>query len=271
MALVPIHEFCADLETIMISKLETVLEEYDLSQLTNENMNDKVEVLEAHPIARIGGMKPDQIDLSTLLPAIGVVMMSEDPAQRNVLGVGHASNVGLSKDKFTNVYKSQTTKERWRGGLLVSDTHIDEIDQYFINNPDEEELPHEEKKLIRNTQAKISIWTHHPTITRILRHITRAVIIDLHRELGEVGFKILNFGGVGNLYNYEFGMTLYGFDWNITMFNVVANRKIDTEVIRIKEIEEAVTTLDPALDDEDSNPSFGVLGREDQWVEKDDE
>ena len=253
-----VHDYCGDAISKIVDTLKSTFADYDLSEVTADNVQ-VVNVIDSHPIAIIGGQFVSSGAITAKLPMVGVVMMNDTSSQQ-FLGSGTTVNT-LSKDHFTNAYKNVPIKERWRNGLIVSDSHVGELDAYFETPNDS--LQYEVSKEMRGLAVKISIWSHHPHLNRILSYISRSVIMQFRKELK--GFKLLKYEGVGNLYNYDFGQTLHGFDWNISLENLAQNNVFDINITTIKEIETAVATEDDALDDDTANPQFKALGRDDKY------
>ena len=266
MAKFPVHDYQKDLTCFLMEKIEETLKDIEIKDVLAGNIKgDTIGIVEAHPVAVIGSSYTTEKGIQAPLPVIGVVLMNENDNDKQILGLG-TGQADLSEVDFNDRY-SLATKERWKEGIIIGSEDIQAIDDYFTSLPPEAPrvLPVVASKDIREQNFKISIWSHHPRLTRIIWHIMRCVIMQLKVELADC-FSILKMNGVGNLSNYDFGMTLYGMDWDIMAKQEVRNLDVDTDVKIISGVETAPAVGDDALDEDAANPTFHVSGRADKYL-----
>jgi len=253
-------QFIIDEVKYFIDFITANIAEYKLSELTNGNAGDIPSIQGAHPLAIEYGnalAADEEGNYTSILPAIGVELLDDDLFERQLLGAGY-KNEEVTQDFIDEVSAIQL-KDRFNNGTIMSNTVLNNI-QDAKTAKGSEKLWASSDRYLERISINISIWSEHIEVTRILYMILRSILKRAKRDLSSKGIKNLMIKGQNALYNYEFGTTLFGSEFNLSFINLHKNVEIDTDLETLKIIEHH-------LENEKSGPKLTSIGGEGQYPE----
>jgi hypothetical protein len=261
MANVQFHTFGGDIITIVKGQLEAQIEAMKIHEIFDGAINKKIPIYEAHPISVITSeWNENDADLMARIPCVGIVEMDDDESPKNLMATSVTKIIKANIDAEL----AKSPRARWREGTIASNDTLSTISA-FLDLFDGNELDALTDRELRMTTVKISVWSHHPVAARILKNITRSTIQGLKNTLNK-SYILMSFEGVGNLYNFDFGRILYGWDWNLKFLGTYENIPVDTLVSKIAEIDTGAYIND-TLSKIDSTPRFRESGGDDIYKE----
>ncbi len=255
------HSYGGDLITIVKTQLELQIAAMKIQEIFDGAINKVIPIFEAHPISVLTSEWQDnEKELMARIPCIGIVEMDDDESPKNLM----AASVTTVTKAGIDAELAKTPKDRWREGVIASDEVLNTLSEY-LDSLDGDQINAISDRELRMTTLKISVWSHHPVALRILKNITRSTIQGLKNSLDK-SYTLLSFEGVGNLYNFDFGRILYGWDWNLKFIGAYENIPIDTDILNIKEIDVGAYINDD-VSKFDSTPRFHESGGGDTYKE----
>lgn len=255
------HSYGGDLITIVKALIEAQIVSMNIQEIFDGAINKVIPVFEAHPISVLTSeWQENEKELMARVPCIGIVEMDDDESPRNLM----AASVTTVTKAGIDAELAKSPKDRWREGTVASDATLNALSVY-LDSLDGDQINAISDRDLRMSTLKISVWSHHPVAMRILKNITRSVIQGLKGNLDK-SYVLMSFEGVGNLYNFDFGRILYGWDWNLKFIGTYENIPIDTDVLNINEIDTAAYINDN-VSKFDSTPRFKESGGDDTYKE----
>jgi post-segregation antitoxin (ccd killing protein) len=261
MAQVQFHTYGGDIITIARERLEAQLTAMKIDEIFDGAINKKIPIYEAHPISVLTSeWQENDAELMARVPCIGMVEMDDDESPKNLM----ATSVTKITKADIDAELAKSPKDRWRQGTIASNATLNAVSAYLDTLTDKQ-LDALTDRELRITTLKISVWAHHPVAMRILKNITRSSIQGLKNTLNK-SYVLMSFEGVGNLYNFDFGRILYGWDWNLKLVGSYENIPVDTDVSLIAEIDTGAYIND-TVSKIDSTPRFRESGGGDVYEE----
>jgi len=255
MATIPIVKFAVEEINYFIKYMVDHIAEYGLSELTNNYMGDIPSIQNCHPLAlEYGNMlnADEQGNYTSILPAIGVELTSDDEAGQQFLGSGNR-NEEITQD-FINNESAIDIKNRFSQGSILSKTNLTNL-QAMKTAKGTDKLWSKKMSYLEDVQLAISIWSDHWEITRILYVVVRDLLKRIKHDISKDGVKNLKIKGTGAIYNFEFNTTLYGGEFTITFINTHHQIIVDDSLDTIKSVEESIKSPYP-----ESKPIFKSIG-----------
>jgi len=220
------------------------LPKYKLSELTFGMCADLPSISGAHPLSVEYGNAMnvgENGEFTSILPAIGVELMDDvEPAQQ-LLGAGQRS-FEVTDDYLSSI-ESLTLRSRFRNGVLMADSVLKGLQAAKLDKGGEALWGKMDKFLQQQTVA-ISIWSNHIDVTRNVYLVLRNILKEAKRDLSSQGVKNVNVTGQVALYNFDFGYTLFGAEFNISLLNVHDNISVDSDIGTIKHVDESAIPVD---------------------------
>lgn len=221
--------------------LKNNIEKYKLSELTNKNCGDVPSINGVHPLALEYGnmlLSGDTENYTSILPAIGVELL-DDNESRQLLG--NYFNVEELTQSYIDGIDLIPLKDRFEKGYLMSNTVMQSVkDMKTAKGTDK--LYSKTNLYIQEQSVAVSIWSQHFDITRILYMVVRSLLKRAKLDLSSNGIKNVIVNGQGAIYNYEFGQTLFGAEFQVLFYNAHKNFEVDDSIIEIKNIDEKIGT-----------------------------
>lgn len=83
------------------------------------------------------------------------------------------------------------------------------------------------------TNITAAMWAQHYTVRDSIYQVVRSTIIQHRDELQAEGLSNMVVSGVGDIYNTDFGMMLYGGEIKVSADNYTVDYKIDLDLVTI--------------------------------------
>lgn len=220
-----------------VDHISTELRKYGLSKMTAGYVGDSFNVTSMHPLAmELGALlgAGEEGNYSSPLPAIGVEMIN-DAEDRQLLGRGTAV-VEITQAQIT-AWAAMTQKQRIAAGVYLSDTAVASLQAMKTAKgtaPLYARITRHMKRLTMN----VSAWSDNRDVTHLLYSTLDGIFMGATDALSAIGVKNLSVGATGGIYNYEFGKTLYGVEFDLQMTNMVVAAEVDTSLVNVDEVEE---------------------------------
>lgn len=228
--------FGADpLETFM-NNMEAAFPAYDMSGLTNGQVQNVPSINAAHPLAmELGAQEAAQDgNYTSPLPAVGVEMLDDQQDTPNLLGGG--AGVGrLTQEKLDELV-AMTLEERYENGVIASDAVLAELQSVLTAAGSTTVFIELQRQLFTFT-INVSAWTESHRLTRMFYNILKA-IISIEAKKRTFGKKPIIQGQQG-LYSFDFGRDLFGAEFSIRGTSLLTMWKVDSSVTPITNIEES--------------------------------
>lgn len=237
-------QFGLDEVNYFLDFIKTHIGEYHINELTNGYCGDIPSINGAHPLAmEYGNMLSAAVagseNYTSVLPAIGVEFIDDNENEPQVLGAGRQI-IEVTQD-FINAVEAIPLEKRIGNGVLMSKTVLDNIKAAKTTKGDEA-LYGRMDRYIQAQSLNISVWSDHIDVTRIVYLVVRSLLKRAKRDLSR-NAKNLRVSGSGAIYNYEFGKTLFGAEFNVTLLQMMQNVEVDGSTLQtIKKIEEVEQT-----------------------------
>lgn len=254
---IPIIQQSVDEVDFFIKYLTENIANYDLHELTNENMGDIPNIIGAHPLAIEYGNAlnaDEEGNYTSILPAIGVELIDDVDNSIQYLGSGHKM-YEITQDLIDKI-EGVDLEDRFNDGIVLSDSNLSKI-QTEKDNKGGDKLWGKSLTYLMNQNVNISCWSDNWQITRILYVVIRSLLHSVKHELSKNGTMEGTLSGQGAIYNYDFNQTLYGCEFSLRFINNHRDTYVDSSVGTIKKIDES------RFGEEDkSKPTFKGIGEE---------
>lgn len=218
-----------------IKFFRAALSAYKLDEISNDHIPKEVPIIAAHPLAVLRGGD----DIESKLPMIGIEQMRTSPHNPLVLGVNQTKLYDLTIEFLAKLESVPKDERAFPGSLLEN---LKQLYKERNFNENGSLLPEEERKpmyvsansIIKSTGTKISLWTAEIEATRILKKVFESALIEFYRSVQKYKVKPEPYVLEPNLYNFDYGQTLYGCEfsvpYNIMNMNYIIN--IDVDIIK---------------------------------------
>lgn len=213
------------------------IEDYKLSEITNDLCPDIPSINGAHPLAMEYGSlisSSDPENYTSFLPAIGVELIDGGEADRKTLGRGY--KVEEVTRTWIDGIKNITPKERFKSGIFAANTTINDIDT-MKEDKGEEALYSRSNKYMQHNFVNISCWSFNIDLTRAVFLVVRSLLHRAKLDLSGQGGKNLSVKEQGALYDFTFGETAFGAEFQLTFINVHKNIEVDDSLETLKSVE----------------------------------
>lgn len=240
--IIEFSQFAIDERQFFIDFLTDNIPAYKISKLTNGNCGDLPSINAAHPLALEYGAlisSSDADNYTSLLPAIGVELLDDGEDAKQYMGMGGMRPFEITQAWITSAL-AVPIKERFKNGLLISDESLAAIQAMKTDIGPTEALYGIRQDFFQSQEIAISLWSDHPDKTRVIFMVLRSILKKAKIEASKLGVKNLNTQGQQAIYNYEFGKTLYGAEFNITFLNTVTLISVDSDIITMKSVNEFI-------------------------------
>lgn len=230
-------QFAADEIQYFIDFLTNNIQGYKLNELTSGYCGDIPSIVEGHPLALEYGnllSSGDADNYTSILPAIGIELLDDTPSQQNTLG--NRYKLEEVTQSFVDGVTAISLEDRFNNGIVMGDVVKQSI-QDMITAKSGEPLYSRTNMYMQDQMINISIWSDHGDVTRILYVIVRGLLNRAKRDLSSQGVKNVMIRGQNALYNYEFGKTLFGSEFNVTLINTHKDIEVDTDLVTLNEVE----------------------------------
>lgn len=232
--------------------IKTNMRAYNLSELSNGHIPNAPTTIGAHPLAILRGKTESGSSnadiVESTLPLIGFEQMTTSP-ESITLGV-HPSKRYIVTPEFIQKLTDIPQDER-----MFSESVLTALSDAIENN-DETLLT--TNSIMKNTGSKISIWTKDYESTRLLKKSVDSLVIEFYRAIQKYGVKPQDYNLEPSLYNWDFGETLFGCEFNLPFIMRNMNYIVDLDLQLVKEFDIGIfetgstTILSP----------FGIPGEE---------
>lgn len=213
------------------------IQQYRLSEITNDNCPDLPSINGAHPLAMEYGAllsSSDPENYTSFLPAIGVELIDGGEADRKTMGRGY--KVEEATSSWINSIKSLSPKDRFKSGIFAADTTINNIDT-MKTAKGSEKLYARSNKYMQNNFINVSVWSFDIDLTRAVFLVTRALLHRTKLDISGQGGKNLSVNEQGALYDFTFGETAFGAEFQVRFINVHKNIEVDDSLDTLKSVE----------------------------------
>jgi len=248
-------QFAVDEIRYFADFIEDNIADYELKELSNGYMGDIPNIILSHPLAAEYGAllsASDPRNYTSVLPAIGVELLNDNESGKQLLGQGYKS------EEITQAFITQAAsidmKDRYKEGLLMSDTVNDAL-QSAKTAKAGEKLWAVTKQYFQDQSVNISMWSDQPEVTRLLYLTMKSLLKRTKLDIAKnYSVKNLSISGQTALYNYEFGGTRYGAEFNLTFVNSHKDVEVDDSLLTLTEVEHYLNTTGKV------GPDFVPLG-----------
>ena len=245
-----------DEQAFFVKYITDNIGKYNLNGLTNNYMGDIPSIQTAHPLSiEYGNLlnADEKGNYTSILPAIGVELLDDNEGDRQLLGMGGLKTVEITQAQIDHLV-GIPLKERYKAGYLVSDKSLADIQAMLTAKvADGEKLYGTHDFFFQQQVVAISIWSDQPTVTRLLYMTVRSMLKKAKLLLSKEGVKNVRIDGQQAIYNYEFGTTLFGGEFTISMLNNCSDTEVDDSITTIVRTVEEAMINNP---DEKSRPTF---------------
>ncbi len=211
-----------------IKYLKDAYGQIPLDKLSGNKIKKVPDIIGAHPLVVV--RSGDGIN-SSILPIVGVESVSARP-----------EDIGIGVYPTESAPVTQSLIDAWRGvpdeEKLFLQSDIDAIEsEMILREQTGGHLYVKTHSLLEDVTMQISVWSADYEVTRLLKRVMRTILIEMYRILHSRGAKPGQYEMMPNLYNFEFGETLFGFEVTIPMMYRTINYIIDTGENVIKGVE----------------------------------
>ena len=216
--------------------------EYRLNELTNNASGDIPSINAAHPLALEYGnmLSTDEDNYTSIMPAIGIELISDTPSLIDTLG--RRPLVEEVTQVFITQINAISMKDRYKQGIMLSDDNLTAIQTAYTAKAGDP-LYSRTKMFLESQSVTISIWANDITIKRLIYIAVKSLLRRIQHDISAVeGVKNMKINGVDSLYNYDFSETLFGAEFNVDFMQRHKSVEVDTDIIKVTDVDEYAKT-----------------------------
>lgn len=237
------------------SFLKGAQKHYRLDKVTNGHIKKDITIGDIHPIAALESMKAEA-NAQARLPMIGVEQVSVSPDQL-ILGSNQTAAYGVD-EKFLGLLEAITPENR-----MFTQEFLDQI-RSLLHERGEKPLYIYRNSIIERTSLQISAWSQTTETNRYIKKFLKSVMIEFYRAIQKYGIKPEMYSMAPNLYNFDYGETIYGCELEIPFLMLNANYIIDIDLTEIKHFDIGIYDSNASLYDAEHVAWFTVAGAKDR-------
>jgi len=243
---IPVMISAADEVQYFIDYISNNIADYKLNSITGGNMGDIPSIQTSHPLSieygNLLSAGPDG-NYSSILPAVGVELIDDGEFPTQFLGSGKVS-IEITQ-AMIDEWKALTPSEMIRSEFTISQETITAIqDLLDAKEEDGEKLYALKEEYLQSQTVNISIWSYHYDLTRMLYRVLRSILKRAKHDGSLHGLKNMSIKAQPSLYNYEFGMTMFGAEFTAEFVNTHCDLIIDDSIGTLKSVEESILSPD---------------------------
>lgn len=228
-------------------------EAYKLPKITNGHIKANIPIVDMHPLAMLETMKGDQAKL----PIIGIEHVHTTPDQL-ILGNNQSAAYGVD-ETFIKMLEDITPENRMFTAELPA-----QLRSLLATRGDNNPLYIFRNTMLERSSIQISAWSGASETNRYIKKFIKSVMIEFYRAIQKQQVKPEIYSLQPNLYNFDYGETLYGCELEMPFLMPNANYIVDIDLTELKHFDIGIYDSNAKLYDAEHVAWFSVAGLEDR-------
>lgn len=235
-----------------VSFLKQAQKAYRLDKVTNGHIKSDISISDIHPIAILETQKGDQ----SRLPIIGVEQVQVSPDQM-ILGANQSAAYVVTSE-FIDRLDAITPENRMFAPDFTA--HLRSLLEERGSNP----LYVYRNTMIERTSLQISAWSQSSEANRYIKKFLKSVMIEFYRAIQKHQVKPEMYSMSPNLYNFDYGETIYGCELELPFLMPNANYIVDIGLTELRHFDIGMYDSDATLYNAEHVAWFTVAGAKDK-------
>lgn len=242
----------------VIGFLKSGIPAYQLDRITNGHLKREIQVADAHPIAIAETMSEKAGEFQARLPLIGVEQVHISP-DALILGTNQSQAYNVTEEFIARIEAIRPDNRMYPPELpTLLRTMLAEKaakgQQLFVYM----------NSVIERTAVQISAWSSSSEANRYIKKMLKSLMIEFYRGIQKYGVKPESYSMTPNLYNFDYGETLYGCELEVPFLMQNVNYIIDIGLTELKHFDIGMYDSNAVLYDAEHIAWFTVAGAKDR-------
>ncbi len=238
--------------------LKSALPAYYLDKLSNGHIKREITVVDAHPIAVAETFNTQQGEFQSRLPLIGIEQLSVSP-ETLMLGANESAAYQVTEDWIAKI------EEIPKSNRMFPDEFIQILRSHLAEKQAKnDKLYVFANSMIERTAIQISAYSASSEANRIIKKVLKSLMIEYYRGIQKFGVKPEMYSMQPNLYNFDYGETLYGCELEIPFLMRNTNYIIDIDLTELKHFDIGIYDSNASAYDAEHVAFFRVAGLPDK-------
>ena len=241
-----------------IGFLKSGIPSYQMDRVTNGHLKREIQVADAHPIAIAETMSEQPGAFQSRLPIIGVEQVHISP-DALILGANQSPAYDVTEEFIQRIENIRPDNRMYPPempallrNMLAKKAEKGEKLFVYMNS------------VIERTAIQISAWSASSESNRYIKKMLKSLMIEFYRGIQKYGVKPESYSMTPNLYNFDYGETLYGCELEIPFLMQNVNYIIDIGLTELKHFDIGMYDSSAPLYNAEHVAWFSVAGAMDR-------